>query len=670
MVDTDIEKKVEDLREKLRFHEYRYHVLDDPVISDAEYDEMMQELRKLENKYPELKDPSSPTQRVGGEPLDEFEKVEHSEEMLSLDNAFSEEDVYDFADRINRRLNNDDKPEYIVEHKVDGLAIILRYRSGELSLAATRGDGITGEDVTANIKTIPSVPLKLKQSADVEIRGEVFMPEDDFAELNLRREEEGKDPFANPRNAAAGSIRQLDPKVAAKRPLAFLAYTVVNAPEENFGRHQEAMQYMKDLGFKINRYWVSDDLPEVIEICEEWVERREELNYEIDGMVIKVDQLALQEKLGATSSSPRWAIAYKFPAQQKTTEVKDIEVTVGRTGALTPNAVLKPVEVDGSTVSRATLHNEDEVKKKDVRIGDKVLIQKAGDIIPEIVKVITEKRTGEEEVFSMPRTCPSCGSKATRDPEEAVWRCTNAACPAQLKESILHFVSREAMNIEGIGPSLIERMMDAELVEDYGDLYYLAKNDLIELERMAEKSSENVLQAIEESKSRTFDRFLYALGIRYVGSRTAKIIAEHFGDLENIRKAGESELQEIDEVGPVIARSVSDFFARERNQITLEKLVDAGLPTRLERSISEEPLSDLRFVITGRLENFTRQEASEAIEERGGRVTSSVSGRTDFLVVGENPGSKLEAAREKDVEILHEEGFIKLLKGEETEIDR
>ena len=669
MVDAEIKERVEELREKLRFHEYRYHVLDDPVISDAEYDEMMKELRELENKYPELEDPNSPTRRVGGEPLDKFEKVEHSEEMLSLDNAFSEEDVYDFDERIRKRIDDEEKPEYIVEHKVDGLAIILRYQEGKLSLAATRGDGITGEDVTANIKTIPSVPLKLKKPVDIELRGEVFMPEDEFAELNQRRQEDGEEPFANPRNAAAGSIRQLDPAVAADRPLAFLAYTVVAVPDRDFNRHQDAMEYMKKLGFKINKYWVTDDLNEVINICQEWVEKRTELNYEIDGMVIKVDQLELQEKLGATSSSPRWAIAYKFPAQQKTTVVKDIEVTVGRTGALTPNAVLEPVEVDGSTVSRATLHNEDEVKKKDVRIGDTVIIQKAGDIIPEIVRVIKDKRTGNEEKFFMPNTCPSCGSEASRDPEEAVWRCTNAACPAQLKESILHFVSREAMNIEGVGPSLIERMMDAELVEDYGDLYYLSKEDLKVLERMAEKSADNVLNAIEASKDRAFDRFLYALGIRYVGSRTAKIIAEHFGSLDKIRKAGELELQEIEEVGPVIARSIIEFFARNRNQIILEKLIEAGLPTELEADTSDEQLSGYRFVLTGSLDNFTRQEASEAIESLGGRVTSSVSGRTDFLIVGENPGSKLETAREENVRILQEDEFIKLLKEEEVEID-
>ncbi len=661
MVDREIKDRVEELREKLRFHVYRYHVLDDPVISDAEYDEMMQELQDLEAEYPELADPNSPTRRVGGEPLDEFEKVEHSEEMLSLDNAFSAEDVYDFDERIKRKLEAKEEPQYVVEHKVDGLAIILRYQQGELTLAATRGDGITGEDVTANVKTIPSVPLKLQEAVDIELRGEIFLPKDEFEELNQKRQNSGEEPFANPRNAAAGSIRQLDPKVAADRPLAFLAYTIVDAPEKDFKRHQETMEYMKELGFKINKYWLTDTLPEVIEICEEWVERRNELNYEIDGMVIKVDQLQLREKLGATSSSPRWAIAYKFPAQKKSTVVKDIEVTVGRTGALTPNAVLEPVEVDGSTVSRATLHNEDEVKKKDVRIGDTVLIQKAGDIIPEIIKVIKEKRTGEEEKFSMPRTCPSCGSTATRDPEEAVWRCTNAACPAQLQESILHFVSREAMNIEGIGPSLIARMMEAELVEDYGDLYYLAKDDLIELERMAEKSAENVLNAVEASKNRPFDRFIYALGIRYVGSRTAKIITEHFGSLENIENADREELQEIEEVGPVIARSVVDFFARERNQETLEKLIQAGLPTEIESDIADEQLTDLRFVLTGSLDNFTRREASEAIEKLGGRVTSSVSGRTDFLVVGENPGSKLEKAREEEVKIIQEDEFIKLL---------
>ncbi len=664
----DPQKKIEELREKLHYHNRRYHVYDDPVISDAEYDEMMQELKELERRYPRFQDPNSPTRRVGGEPLDEFEKVEHSQRMLSLDNAFDDDDLYDFADRMERRLDSHkikEEPDYVIEHKVDGLAVILRYRDGQLELAATRGDGSVGEDVTANIKTIPSVPLRLSRPEDIEIRGEVFMPEDEFEEMNRRRLEEEKDPFANPRNAAAGSVRQLDPSVAAERPLDFLAYSVLETSADNFDRHVQTMEFMKKLGFKTNQYWRKDSIEKAAALCREWTEKRNQLNYEIDGMVIKVDQLALREVLGSTSSSPRWAIAYKFPAQQKSTRIKDIVVSVGRTGALTPNAILEPVDIDGSTVSRATLHNEDEIERKDVRIGDRVIIQKAGDIIPEVVRVIKEERNGGEEKFNMPECCPSCGSEVSRDPDEAVLRCSNAACPAQLRESILHFVSREAMNIEGIGPSLVDRMMEAELVEDYGDLYYLEKNELIRLERVASKSAGNILQAIEESKNRDFDRFIYALGIRHVGSRTAALICEHFNSLDRIKKAGAEDLEEIDEVGPVIARSVADFFEREKNQEILQKLEDAGLPTEMKEQSDMDNLENLRFVLTGRLDDFTRQEASEAIEQRGGRVTSSVSGRTDYLVAGENPGSKLDEARERDVTVLNEDEFLNILSEEE-----
>lgn len=669
-IPPEIEKRAEELREELLYHQHRYHVLDDPVISDAEYDEMMNELKELEEDFPELKDPNSPTRRVGGEPLDKFEKVEHSQTMLSLDNAFDAEDVRHFDERIRRLLNTGESPKYIVEHKIDGLAVILRYEAGELSLGATRGDGEVGEDVTENIRTIPSVPLQLQKPVDIEVRGEVFMPRDKFAAMNRRRLEEGEEPFANPRNAAAGSIRQLDPSVAARRPLAFLAYSTVRTEAGEFDSHHRTMEHMKELGFKINRYWRTSSLQEVIDICQKWVERREELDYEIDGMVIKVDELELREELGATSSSPRWAVAYKFPAQQKTTEVVDIEVTVGRTGALTPNALLEPVEVDGSTVSRATLHNEDEVKKKDVRIGDTVLIQKAGDIIPEIVRVIKEERSGDEKKFQMPESCPACGSQAIRDPGEAVWRCTNAACPAQVRESILHFVSREAMNIEGIGPSLIDRMLEADLIKDYADLYYLQQEELMGLERIAEKSAGNILQAVEESKNRSFDRLLYALGIRHVGSRTAALISEHFRTLDNIRSAGQEDLQEIDEVGPVIARSVVNFFQRDKNKKIIDKLLEAGLPTALKSEEADDHLRNLRFVLTGRLDDFTRQEATEAIEKRGGRVTSSVSGQTDFLIRGENPGSKLQSAREENVTILNEEDFVNIIQGKGDYLDR
>ncbi len=664
-IPEEIKKRVEELRAELRQHEYHYYVEDNPQIADAEYDEMMEELRKLEEDYPQLKDPNSPTARVGGEVLDKFAKVQHSQEMLSLGNAFSPADLRNFAARLQRMLSEEVDFDYIVEHKIDGLAIILKYEAGELTLGATRGDGQTGEDVTANVKTIPTVPLKLKKPVDIEIRGEAFMPRQSFQKLNEERLKKGEEPFANPRNAAAGSLRQLDPTVAAKRPLSFLAYDIINEESLTLREHAESLEKLAELGFKVNWHRPVDNIDRVIELCEEWVDRQQQLNYEIDGMVVKVNQLAVREKLGATSKSPRWAIAYKFPAQQKTTEVKDIKISLGRTGALTPTAELAPVEIDGSTVSRATLHNEDEIRRKDVRIGDKVLIQKAGDIIPEVVKVIKEARTGQEKQFEFPENCPACGEKVFRDPEEAVYRCINSACPAVVRESIIHFVSRDAMNIAGVGPALIDRLLEQNLIEDQADLYFLEKEDLIELERMAEKSAANVLEAIAESKSRPLTRVVFALGIRHVGLRTAQIIVDKFGTLSQLKEANQAELEEIEEVGPVIAQSITNYFSSSENLNLLEKLKRAGVTMESEKSEEQNILADKKFVLTGRLENYTRQEAKAEIAKLGGRVTGSVSGETDYLVQGENPGSKLQQAQEREVQILTEEDFIKLITEED-----
>lgn len=667
MVEEKIKKRVKELREEIRKHEYKYYVLDNPEISDYEYDQLMKQLEELEEKYPELQTEDSPTQRVGGEPRDEFKRVEHSTQVLSLDNAFGKEELKDFDDRIKRNLSTDNY-EYIVEHKIDGLSAILRYEDSTLDIGATRGNGLVGEDVTHNLKTINSIPLKLrKDNIDLQLRGEVFIKKEDFKELNKKREEEEKNLFANPRNAAAGSIRQLDPKVAAERPLSFIAYDLVEFEDsqKEISSHLQALEFLKELGFNVNWYQKCNNIKEVIKICEKWVDKREEIDFEIDGMVIKINQLSLREKLGSTSKNPRWAIAYKFPAQQKTTKVKDIEVTVGRTGALTPNAVLEPVFLDGSTVSRATLHNEDEVKRKDVRINDTVLVQKAGDVIPEVVKVIKEKRTGNEVEFEMPDKCPVCGEEVYREEDEAVTRCTNISCPAQRKESILHFVSRDAMDIDGVGPSLVNQLLNNDLIEDYADLYYLKKEDLIELERMAEKSSENVIEAIETSKDRELNRLIYALGIRHVGSNASRILAENYHSIEKIKSAEKEELVKINEIGPVMAESIVNFFKSEHNLNVLKKLKDANLKMEKTEFEEERPqyLKEKSFVFTGALDSYTRKEASNLVRKYGGEVKSSVSSKTSYLVVGDNPGSKYEQAQELNVEILDENEFVELLEG-------
>ena len=667
MVDKDIKKRVEELREKIRKHNYKYHVLDKPEISDYEYDQMLKELEDLEKEYPELKTDDSPTQRVGGEPRDEFKKVEHSTQVLSLANAFDAQSLKDFDDRVKRNIDTDDY-QYIVEHKIDGLSAILRYENGTFVLGATRGNGRVGEDVTHNLKTINSIPLKLRNhSINLELRGEVFIKKDDFIKLNDKREENEQDLFANPRNAAAGSVRQLDPKVAAARPLSFIAYDLVNFDDSSkkINNHHEALEFLKELGFNINWYQQCDNIEEVIDICEKWVEKREDIDFEIDGLVIKIDQLALREDLGSTSKSPRWAIAYKFPAQQKTTKVKDIDVTVGRTGALTPNAVLEPVFLDGSTVSRATLHNEDEVKRKDVRINDTVLVQKAGDVIPEVVKVIKEKRTGNEIEFEMPEHCPVCGEKVYREEGEAVTRCTNISCPAQRRESILHFVSRDAMDIEGVGPSLVDQLLENELIEDFADLYYLKKEELMDLERMAEKSSNNVIEAIEESKERELNRLIYALGIRHVGSNSARILVRHYNSIKELKNTTQDNLVEINEIGPVMAESIINFFKSEHNLKVLDKLKNAGVKMEKEQKKTQlnQHLGNRSFVFTGALDSYTRKEASDLVRKYGGSVKSSVSSKTSYLVVGDNPGSKYDEAQELGVEILNEKEFKELVKG-------
>lgn len=659
-------EKIRALREKIRDHEYKYFVLDDPAISDAEFDQLMQKLIKLEAEFPELITEDSPTQRVGGEVLDEFEKVEHSFSMLSLDNAFDAGDLRDFDQRVKKNLNGDDY-QYVVEHKIDGLSAVMRYNNGSFELGATRGNGEVGEDITKNMKTIRSLPLKIEEKSEMELRGEIYLAKSEFQRLNEERLENDESPFANPRNAAAGSVRQLDSKIAAQRSLSILIYDLISHSGREFETHLEVFSYLKEQGFKVNWHQSAADIDAVIEICKQWQEERESLDFEIDGLVIKINNLSLREKLGSTARSPRWAIAYKFPAQQKTTKIKDIEISLGRTGALTPTAILEPVELAGSTVSRATLHNEDEIKRKDIRIGDTALVQKAGDVIPEVVKVIKEERDGSEKEFKMPENCPVCGSEVIRPEGEAVTRCTNISCPAQRKESILHFVSRDAMNIEGVGPALIEQLLDNNLIEDYADLYFLKQSHLKDLERMGEKSSQNVIEAVEASKDREFFRVLYALGIRHVGIGAARILAKNFDSIEEIKAASAEELEEIDEIGPVIAESIFGFFQERHNKDLLSRLKQAGI--RLEKETDQERkmfLDGLKFVFTGSLNNYTRSEVKDLVENAGGRAVSSVSSKTDYLVIGDNPGSKYDKAQELGVEILSEAEFKEMLERKST----
>jgi DNA ligase (NAD+) len=657
----EAEKKIEELRDEIREHEYRYFVLDEPKISDAEFDKLMRELLDLEDKFPELITEDSPTQRVGGEVLDEFEKVEHSTDLLSLDNTFNNKELRDFDSRIQKNIPGENY-EYVVEHKIDGLSAVVRYEDGVFKLGATRGNGEIGENITENMKTIRSLPLRIKDKAPLELRGEIYLSKSEFKRINEQRLENEESPFANPRNAAAGSVRQLDTKIAAERKLSILIYDLISHGEKSFKTHLEVFSYLKDLNFKVNWHKKADNIEEVIQICDEWEEKREDLDFEIDGLVVKINDLDQRERLGATARSPRWAAAYKFPAQKKTSKIKDIEISVGRTGALTPTAVLEPVELAGSTVSRATLHNEDEIKRKDIRIGDTVLVQKAGDVIPEVIKVIKDERDGSEQKFEMPNHCPVCDSKVIRPEGEAVTRCTNIRCPAQRRERILHFVSRDAMNIDGIGPALVDQLLENNLIEDYADLYFLKKEHLVNLERMGEKSSKNVIDAIEGSKEREFFRVIYALGIRHVGIGAARILVKYYNSIEEIMEAETEELVEIDEIGPVIADSITGFFNEIHNRDLISRLRQAGVRLKKEKEENIDFLQDLKFVFTGSLNDFTRSEVKDIVEKAGGRAVSSVSSQTDYLVVGDNPGSKYDKAQELGVEILDEEGFKNLIK--------
>lgn len=664
---SDIEKRARELRDLINYHNYRYYVLDSPEISDAEYDELVKELIEIEKVHPELITPDSPTQRVGAPPAKGFLSVRHQVKMLSLADAFSFGELSAFLERVKKTLP-EEKIDYVCELKVDGAAISLTYEDGLLVKGATRGDGEVGEDITPNIKTIRSIPLRLrlkKPPACLEVRGEVYLSKKQFEEINLERSKESEPLFANPRNAAAGSLRQLDPAITAQRELDSIFYALGFVSEEAPESHWEVLQFLKEAGFKISEYAKKvETTDEIFDFCKERQEKRDALPYEIDGVVIKVNSLKQQEKLGATSKSPRWSIAYKFPAEQKTTRVLDITVNVGRTGALTPVAILEPVRIAGSTVSRATLHNEDEMRRKDIRIGDWVIVQKAGDVIPEVVSPVLSKRTGKERIYHIPNRCPVCGAEAIRPPGEAVKRCTNISCPAQRFEHILHWASRSAMDIDGLGPAVVEELLSKEIIEDIGDLYFLSKDDLLNVEHFQEKSAENLFNAIDKSKNRPFSRVLFGLGIRNVGSHLADVLAKNFPSIEELRDASFEDLTIINEIGPAVAESVIKFFRQGRNLKVIEKLKRArvNMKKAIETEVSRK-LEGLTFVLTGTLSRFTREEAEEKIRVLGGRSSSNVSKNTDYVVAGESPGSKYNKAREFGVKIINEEEFIKLLEG-------
>ncbi|WP_460415994.1 NAD-dependent DNA ligase LigA [Planifilum fimeticola] len=662
----EAEKRIEELRREIEEHNYRYYVLDDPVITDAEYDRLMRELITLEEAFPDLITPDSPTQRVGGEPLPYFEKVEHSVPMLSLGNAFSEEDLREFDRRI-RRTAGVDKVRYVCELKIDGLAVSLRYENGVFVRGATRGDGQTGEDITQNLKTIRSLPLRLRRPVTLEVRGEAFMPKGEFQRINAQKEKRGEPLFANPRNAAAGSLRQLDPRLAAERALDIFLYGIGWMEGEVPKTHAESLRFLADLGFKVNPAWRAvERIEDVMAYVEEWRQRRADLGYEIDGVVIKVDDLALREILGTTAKSPRWAVAYKFPAEEAVTILRDIEINVGRTGAVTPTALLDPVTLAGTTVKRASLHNEDIIREKGILLGDHVIVRKAGDIIPEIVGVLPERRTGEERPYRMPEYCPECNSRLVRLDGEVALRCINPQCPAQTREGIIHFVSRGAMNIEGLGEKVVTQLFQAGLVRSVADLYYLKKEDLLPLERMGEKSVENLLASIERSKQNSVERLLFGLGIRFVGSKGALILARHFGHLDRIMEADREELESINEIGPKMADSIVTYFAKPEVREVVERLRAAGVNfsfkgPRTEEAAAESPFAGKTVVLTGTLKHFSRKEASERIEALGGKVTGSVSKNTDLLIAGEKAGSKLRKAQDLGVQVIDEQTFLEML---------
>jgi len=664
----DIGERIKRLREEIEYHNYRYYVLDDPVISDAEYDRMMRELERLEEENPEFFSPNSPTQRIGAKPLEEFSTVTHTIPMLSLANAMTDEEVIDFDKRVKKLLGLSNL-DYVIEVKIDGLAVELVYINGEFVLGSTRGDGFTGEDITQNIRTIRSIPMKLMRTDNVpiperlEVRGEIYMGKREFEELNKKREITGEPVFANPRNAASGSVRQLDPKITASRKLNIFCYAMGEIIGVDFKTHIDFLDHLKKWGFRVNPYTkLCHNLDEVFKHYNYIKSIRDEIPYEIDGTVIKVNRLDYQASLGQVSRSPRWAIAYKFESHEEKTIVEDIIVSVGRTGALTPVAMLKPVNIGGVIVERATLHNEDEIERKDIRIGDMVIVTRAGDVIPEVVRVLKDVRKGIERPFIMPNYCPVCGEPVVRPEGEAIRRCVNINCPAQIKGRIIHFASKRAMDIDGLGEKLVEQLVDKAIIRDVSDLYYLSKEQLANLERMADKSAQNILDAINVSKKRPYSRFLYGLGIRHVGEHISGLLAERYKNMEELMNAGEEELMNIPEIGPEVANSIVLFFQDEKNRQTIERIIQAGVEIEYEKT-GERPLDGLLFVFTGALKSMSRDEARKKVEVLGAKTANSVGKKVNIVVAGEEAGSKLDKARQMGIKIIGEDEFLEMIKG-------
>jgi DNA ligase (NAD+) len=665
---SDPKKTIQELRESINYHNYRYYVLDNPEISDQDYDRFFRELEELEKKYPHLITPDSPTQRVGAPPLESFKTVTHNLPMLSLANAFTEEEIIEFDRRLKRFLKDDTEITYVAEPKLDGLAVELVYLDGVFDVGSTRGDGMAGEDVTQNLKTIKPIPLKLITKkikmipTRLEVRGEVYIGITSFHELNRQKDEKGEPRFANPRNAAAGSLRQLDSSITAKRPLDIFCYGVGLVEGYSFISQWELLKTLPQWGCRVNpRIQLCTNIKEVVEYYRYMEKVREELDYEIDGIVIKVNELFLQEKLGTISRSPRWALAYKFPPRQAITKIIEIKLQVGRTGAITPVALMEPVSISGVTVSRATLHNQDEIDKKDIRVGDTVVIQRAGDVIPEVMSVVKGKRPDKAVPFMIPPACPVCGSRVVRLQDEAVYRCLNLSCPAQLKKTIKHFASKRAMDIDGLGDKLVEKFVDEGIIKNVADLYALKAKDLVFLERMGEKLAANIIKAIEGSKVRGLDRFVYALGIRHVGEHLAAILAKHYSSIDDLMKAKEDDLMQIKEIGPEVARSIVSFFSQQGNRDLIQRLKNIGIKLIAKKEKKEGALQGKTIVFTGTLTQFTRHEAEKRAESSGAHVSSSVSKKTDFVVAGVDPGSKYDRAKDLNVSILTEDEFKRVL---------
>src|SRR5690625_2461595 len=664
----DAKSKIEELTKKINKYTHAYFVLDEPIVPDATYDKLFHELVKLEEQFPELVLENSPTRRVGDKPLEAFEKVTHTVPMLSLGNAFDEGELRDFHRRVTNGLG--EEVAYVCVLKIDGLAISLTYENGHFARGVTRGDGNVGENITSNLRTIKSIPLRIEEENTIEVRGEAFMPYHSFEQLNKTRLKNEESLFANPRNAAAGSLRQLDPKIAASRNLDIFLFGYGEWQAEALPSHSERLKYLSSLGFKTNQEWKRcNSIDEVIDFVNEWTENRAELPYEIDGIVIKVDDIEQQEKLGFTARTPRWAIAYKFPATEAVTTIKDVELSVGRTGVVTPTAILEPVLVDGSTVGRATLHNADQIRALDIRIGDTVILKKAGDIIPKVVRVIEEERTGVEVPYEMPKVCPACSNELIHLDDEVALRCLNPNCPAQLIEGIIHFVSRDAMNIDGLGEKVVEQLFHAELIQSIDDLYRLEKEELLPLERMGEKSVSNLLQAIEASKQNSLEKLLFGLGIRHIGAKAAQILASEFETMDNLQQATYEELIAINEIGDKMADAVVQYFAEDKVLTLLERLEGVGVNMKFKgaRRDSEETedmiFANKTIVLTGKLEQLTRRDAKEIIEAQGGNVTGSVSKNTDLVIAGEAAGSKYDRAKELNIMIWNEDQFIEAIKG-------